>query len=325
MKREKPAEQIVFSKRHFFPGTYDEQKALFKQVVNTVEIEVSSFCNRVCWFCPNSTHDRREKKLFIDDKIYTSIIDELASIDYDKIISYSGYTEASYDKSFLLRLKEARKKLPNAYLFTCSNGDYLNEEYLSKLSDAGMNEIFVSCYIDDLKRGSYSDTKALTAISKFQKRMGFRLDFKDVVPGSHIYAEAVYENLKLIVSVRNHEVHANDRAEEVKIIRNKRQTPCSWVFTNVYIDHDGSVKPCCNVRSDIDTQKKYLYGVISDSQSLINIWSGDNACAWRKDLIGFGDKKSPCTYCYQGAISDSAETRQIIKSIQLSWLATTAN
>jgi MoaA/NifB/PqqE/SkfB family radical SAM enzyme len=320
MKRQKPDEKIIINQRHFIPGSYEEKKTLFKQVVQSVEIEVSSFCNRVCWFCPNSTHDRKEKKLFIDDHVYTSIIDELASINYDKIISYSGYTEASYDKSFLLRLSEARQKLPDAYLFTCSNGDYLNEQYLKDLSTAGLNEIFVSCYIDDLKRGSYTDSKALTAISKFQKRMGFRLEFKDVAPGSHMYAEAICEELKLVVSVRNHELHANDRGEEVKIVRSKRQTPCSWVFSNVYIDHDGAVKPCCNVRSDIPLHKQYMYGSVSISASLIDIWGGSIGCEWRKDLIGFGDKKSPCTYCYQGAIGDTDDVRKFVENIQNSWI-----
>ena len=39
--------------------TIDRAKAFFSRYVDQVEIENHSFCNRVCWFCPNAFIDRR--------------------------------------------------------------------------------------------------------------------------------------------------------------------------------------------------------------------------------------------------------------------------
>lgn len=37
----------------------DRVRKLFHRYVDQVEIENHSFCNRVCWFCPNRFYDRR--------------------------------------------------------------------------------------------------------------------------------------------------------------------------------------------------------------------------------------------------------------------------
>lgn len=40
---------------------YKIMKNIFKENVKLVEIGISSFCNRKCWFCPNSIVDRFSK------------------------------------------------------------------------------------------------------------------------------------------------------------------------------------------------------------------------------------------------------------------------
>ena len=52
----------MFDRKLFFPTAGDDAKALFKTHVSNVEIETFSYCNRVCGYCPNATHDRRSFK-----------------------------------------------------------------------------------------------------------------------------------------------------------------------------------------------------------------------------------------------------------------------
>src|SRR5262249_55506305 len=68
---------------HFTPArTREEAKALFASSVRQVEIEVFTYCNRTCWFCPNSKIDRRSANTCMDEALYLRILSDLAEINY---------------------------------------------------------------------------------------------------------------------------------------------------------------------------------------------------------------------------------------------------
>ena len=292
---------------HLAVQPIEARKALFQASVRSVEIEVSSYCNRTCWFCPNATYSRRAK-YYMGDDVYGWIIDSLTRIGYDGVISYSGYTEASHDRSFIERIRFARERLPQAHIFTCSNGDYLTCDYLEELADAGMSQMFVSCYIDDHKPGSYTLTRAQNAINRLQNRLDLLLDYKLVEPTA-ICAEATNKPMRLTISCRDHSTHANDRGQLVDVTRQVRHEPCSWVFSNVYIDYDGTMKPCANVRADVAAHSDFMYGRIDGPDALFNLYGGEIATEWRRNLVGFGAKGGPCQRCIQGVVPDMKESR----------------
>ncbi|MDR2526768.1 MAG: radical SAM protein, partial [Rickettsiales bacterium] len=121
----------------------------FKKL-NLVEIEVFSFCNRQCWFCPNSFIDRHSKNVLMDENIYMGILDDLKSIEYRGMITYSRYNEPLSHKQIIIdRLKQARKYCPNALLHTNTNGDYLDREFLDDLYDAGLRSISIQIYLKE--------------------------------------------------------------------------------------------------------------------------------------------------------------------------------
>ena len=57
-------------------------RALFVEYVELVEIENHSFCNRICWFCPNVFIDRRSVNHLMTDTLLDKIFSELGAIDY---------------------------------------------------------------------------------------------------------------------------------------------------------------------------------------------------------------------------------------------------
>lgn len=305
--------EASFFREHFDPQKPDAARLLFKRSVRSVEIEVSSFCNRACWFCPNATHPRKEKN-YMDERTYSTLLADLQSIDYDGVISFSGYTEATHDPRFVDKVRMARTMVPGSYIFTCSNGDFLTRDYLDALADAGMNQLFVSCYVDDRRPSSFSLDRANAAIRKLQKRLDLELDYS-VSDESSICAEAKNTRLRLTVSSRDHSVHANDRGQTVAITQPGRYEPCSWVFSNVYIDFDGTMKPCANVRSDIPAHTNFMYGRIDHSGALFSLYASEVAAKWRRKLIGFGGKDGPCTRCTQGVLADTEENRMITNQL----------
>lgn len=55
----------------------------FKKDLHLIEIELFSFCNRTCWFCPNSVIDRRSKNIEMSEKTYLSILEQLRDIEFN--------------------------------------------------------------------------------------------------------------------------------------------------------------------------------------------------------------------------------------------------
>ena len=71
----------------------DFTKNWFKGQLKLIEIETFSYCNRKCWFCPNSTIDRHSGSTAMPEEMYLSIINQLSEIDYSGEITYSRYNE----------------------------------------------------------------------------------------------------------------------------------------------------------------------------------------------------------------------------------------
>src|SRR5262245_6641940 len=117
---------MVVLPAHFVAAnSRDEARTLFASSVKVVEIEIFTYCNRACWFCPNSKIDRRSSNNYMDEALYLRILSELAEIDYCGIVNFNRYNEPLADRVILDRLRQARALLPKATLQTYTNGDYL--------------------------------------------------------------------------------------------------------------------------------------------------------------------------------------------------------
>ena len=110
-------------------------KDYFKKNLKLIEIETFSFCNRKCWFCPNSFVDRISENNIMKESTYLGLIGQLSEIDFAGELTYSRYNEPLAKKDIILkRIRQARQRLPNATLRTNTNGDYLNRQYVEDLN-----------------------------------------------------------------------------------------------------------------------------------------------------------------------------------------------
>lgn len=92
--------------------------------IRLIEIELHSYCNRKCSWCPNSFIDRTFKTE-LPSNLFEKLINELSMINYSKYISFSRYNEPLSDKQLLNdRLAYIRQKLPNVTTVANTNGDY---------------------------------------------------------------------------------------------------------------------------------------------------------------------------------------------------------
>ncbi len=76
-------EQAYVSRNHFFRQSEASLKRkLFKNSVRRIAIEIFSYCNRTCYFCPNKAGGRLGDQKFLDEGIFLRILDDLASIEF---------------------------------------------------------------------------------------------------------------------------------------------------------------------------------------------------------------------------------------------------
>src|SRR5690349_18554860 len=123
---------------HFrFDLPQDEAVRLFREHVELIEFETTSYCNRTCSFCPNSFIDRLSEKLTMPEATWQTILSGLRDVDYSGSVVWSRYSEPLSERRIIERIREVRRAAPAARICINSNGDYLDADYLQELEEAG--------------------------------------------------------------------------------------------------------------------------------------------------------------------------------------------
>lgn len=300
-------QQIICDDHFRYISDSQQAAALFKASVQFVEIEIHSYCNRTCNFCPNSFLDRRSNKTLLDPALYSKIMDDLASIDYRGVITYSRYNEPTSDRPlFIERLREARAKLPNVRLTTFTNGDYLTAEYIEAIRDAGLNELTIMAYLANGKRTTLANF-LIVMVSRLRK-LGLPWKFVAInqvkvdIPG--IQVTYLFRNFVKTGTNRGGSLSSGNIVE--------RKSPCTIPTTDVYVDYNGSMVPCCDIRSDYELHKDCVVYKLTPHNSIFDGYANSKLVLWRRDLHGFGPKKFPCNTCSRGTSAGKGIRRFLI-------------
>ena len=293
---------------HFHAAsTPEEARRLFKASVSMVEVELFSYCNRVCWFCPNSSIDRRSQREFMEPSIYRGILSQLAEIDYGGTISYSRYNEPLADRSILERLAEARTAVPQALLHTNTNGDYLTPSYLADLHQAGLRSLNIQIYLGNDER--YDHEGMRRKITKTVRALNLDAELTRDDADEWLECRAAYEDLKLRIYARNFERNGSSRGDTVPVrLQYRRTSPCYSPVNHVYVDYNGKMMPCCNLRSDVDSHQNAIVGDLASGGDLFSVYAGGALASWRASLVGFGAKTGHCSSCAFAAIPETPES-----------------
>ena len=264
-----------------------------------IEIEVFSYCNRKCWFCPNSFIDRRTENLIMPEQKYLNILQQLKDMNFEGEIAYSRYNEPlSHKDIFIKRLKQAREYLPKAKLRTNSNGDYVTKNYIIDLEKAGLDELFIQQYLKNNEM--YNHDKVKTRIQKKLTKIGLPYELLYDYPNRKIEYDLSYKDMTVHIRGRNFTYDGSSRGETVPLaVDNVRTEKCEKPFTSMYIDYNGSVMICCNLRSDIQQHDIGCMGNAFETP-IKEIWKSDSYKTWREEHMNDGPKTGPCKTCKIG-------------------------
>ena len=127
-------------------GINDHTTPLFQSVF----FEVRTRCNGLCSFCAANIQDEIREDMSMPFELYAKVIDELEGIKYRGRIAYHVNNEPLLFKDLTNFVSYAREKLPNAWIQILSNGKSLGIKKGDELVTAGINELTINHYTDDL-------------------------------------------------------------------------------------------------------------------------------------------------------------------------------
>ena len=277
----------------------DTVRDLFFKYVRHVEIENHNYCNRVCWFCPNSLIDRRSTTILMRDQIFNKIIDDLKSINYAQGLLWTRYHEPLAHSLFFKRVKHARAQLPKASLVAYSNGDFLNRGTLTLLEDAGLDRLHISLY---LPRGKERNHAALErALENLSTRVGLSI--------TQTSSEYILTKSSIYVTVRNHSFlpekgadHVSTRAGMINLpgtTTYQRYATCYLPLHSVNIDYNGTCVLCCHTLSDAPEHNGAVVGDLRDEgYSLFDFYR--ELAPFRAALLSPKPRTGVCRKCNVG-------------------------
>lgn len=282
----------------------DEQKTFFARSVRLIEIEVHSFCNRTCWFCPNVLIDRRTETFRLDEDVYLRLLDDLKGIGYDGAFTFSRYCEPFGDDVFYERVRQAARALVGACIHTNTNGDYLNDETLVRAYDAGLRRMYVQLYLAE------DDTFAPEVVGELAGKVRRRIPSVRFAPlrraRDRIDWAGRFRDMDILMYARNFRAGGVNRCGLAIAEKFARVSPCFRPFTDTYIDYNASVMPCCNLRSDYTPHEPAVWGTLdAEPGSIFRVFSGSKAVEWRRMLVDFMPKVFPCDDCTFDVIPDT--------------------
>ena len=256
----------------------NKQKETLKNNLKLIEIETHSYCNRKCWFCPNSIVDRKSKNIELDENLYLKAIYNL--------------------KEFIIkRIKQARFNLPKSIIGIFTNGDYLTREYLDELKDAGVNSIIMSYYFD--KNEQFNKNRIINnGMNKILDKLKLSVKETMIDNESQIHFKLDYEGIDIIYKASDFSQMGNSRGMSIKGVNSvyDRIFRCFYPFSDLYVDYNGFVMPCCNLRSDIESHKNLILGNLYDND-LFEIFTNKKTSELRKYLCVNSKKLPPCSEC----------------------------
>ncbi len=311
---------MYIGKEAFIPAqNRQDAKTLFERSVQRIEVETHSYCNRRCDYCPNSVGDRLGENRRIPDDIWFLLLDNLREIGYSSYFVFTSYNEPLADRMILRRIQEARAAMPNARLMIYTNGDFLDADYLADLKTAGLDYLHVS--IHTRPGGKYSEIEALNQIVKLSQRTGMKLRFQQLKPGEFVFARVPNSPLEIEIRAINYWRHGTDRGGLIDgfAARPARTLPCFFPFAHFHMGFEGTVVPCCHVRSDSESHRGYRYGNLRDFGSIFEIYASRIATDWRRHLISPEPKEEPCKTCSVAFLSQDpqvlARTRRVWETL----------
>lgn len=241
------------------------------------EIDICGVCNRKCFFCPKSNHERFPNlKEFISLELYERLMKDLASVNFRGLISICGLSEPFIHKNLNDLVKITKQYCPKCYLDILTNGDYCTVENVKELFESGL---------DNIKVSMYDGPEQIPHFKKIRQECGLS-DEQFVIRERYLSAE---QDFGLTINNRGGSINLPEY--DIVPLKEPLKRSCYYPFHKVVVDYKGNVMTC-----PCDCEKKLVVGNLN-TESIFGIWNSEQVKALRLRLINEDRSQPPCKQC----------------------------
>lgn len=228
----------------------------FKQVLNTVDIEINRHCNLKCPYCPNVNNPESTVKKFIDPNLFKKILAGLQKMNFSGSMSYHFFGEPLLHPKLEEFIAMTKEKLPQTSKQVFTNGTLLTLKRLQSLLSSGVDKI---------------------VLTQHYKNNPFMKNLKNI-------PDELLE--KVDIKFPNEQVFSNrggtlDNVARPPVVFDKK---CLFVKGHMNITIDGDVLPCCD-----DYNRVEVMGNVN-TDDLSNIWNSEHYVKFREELAEKGNR-----------------------------------
>ncbi len=268
-------------------GIQGANDPMFREVF----FEVRTKCNGTCPFCAASAKNETRRDSMMPFPLYKKIIDQLHDLDYRARIAYHVNNDPLLFPDLEAFVQYARKKLPYAWIDILTNGKALTLATVEGLLSAGIDELTVNHYSDDLD--GPLPPRLQTILAYFQELCAAHKPFVIGFEGHGLSERRDLRRFNLLRRKATEVLSTRGGTAPNKSVKtNMPRGFCEYPFTQMNITTDGRVAKCC---ADL-----YFSNPMgnADNQTLMEIWQGPEFSAVRSALKSHDRRHIPnCEDC----------------------------
>ena len=249
---------------------------------DAVFFEVRSKCNGQCSFCAASVQNEIRPDVEMSFFTYQVAIDQLQELGFKGRIAYHINNDPLLFAPLAEFVEYARKSLPEAWIQILTNGRSLRSDLAERLLQAGINELSINYYNDDLDADLPERIKSVRdhIIPKFYSGDAVREGFGPLDTGAPIFRFNVFRRKQTAVLETRGGSSPNALASP-----KKPRGFCQYPFTQLNVNAAGDVSKCCS-----DFYFSHIMGNIHERR-LFDIWYGPEFSRVRLSLLS-GDRSN---------------------------------
>lgn len=260
--------------------------------LDQVEIQIASWCNRSCHFCPSGTFPT--PKVGMSMEMVDRIISLLEPIDFSGTIGLHLMCEPLMHKKIFDIIQEFRTRLPRTFIRLESNGDALkNIERLGWLFDRGLNEILINCY--DSQQQFNTLNRAISDLRPASGPIWYwnRWQRNPLQPKPEWRVVRVRDFSGTGYSLKNWAGHVDKQKPEA--VELPLHMGCDRPFQRLHVNYLGQVVLC-----NMDWKFEVVAGELR-TQTIEEIWNTPLLLNYRRNLLAKNRNMPLCRRCDSGA------------------------
>ncbi len=262
-----------------------------------LEVEIGSYCNRQCAWCPNGWHDRGQAQAFMEDRVWNALLLDLSAQRYAGWFAFHNYNEPMADPHLMQRVAQARSAMPRARLTIYTNGDFLTRTNTLALEQAGVRELRITRYPPNKDAFVEPDAKEMDLYLRRLDLVGMGAT---VNKPRKLERRLMLGRMRILLRLPRIDSYTN-RAGSVGLVQlggTPRTRPCYLPFQAAAVDHLGNLKLCCHIYdATLAENAPYVMGNVADTP-FSTLWSGATLNRARTQLAATNFKGLPaCATC----------------------------